>query len=228
MCIMIFHYLNLNTHALKKKSLSSLVKLPFVKDTWLLNCSEGSQFSFLNQGLKINNLSKILVPNLHIMSISGLLGLLSTLNLIGRIKSLHIYAPAGLKYYLDLGKKYSRTNFNYAVYIHVLATGLIVNHYRFRLYALKFYGYYVFYLIEAEQYGKFHLDKARNNHILPGPLYGKLKKGFSFLLPDGFSLNGYLLTDSNTLGAEFRCILSSFYRKKLFESIRFSRVIFVM
>jgi len=208
--------------------ISFLIKLPTIKDTWLFNCSEGSQYNLLKQSLKINNLSKIIIPNLHILSISGLLGLLSTLNLTGRIKSLHIYAPIELKYYLDFGKKYSKTNFNYVLYIHALTTGLVVNQYGCRLYSINYYGYYEFHIVQSEQYGTFALDKAKSNNILPGPLYGKLKKGFSFLMPDGFTINGYSLTSSNVVGSELRCLFSSFYRKKVFESIKFSRIILWM
>ena len=225
---MIFCYLNLNAYAVEKAHMSFLIKLPTVKDTWLFNCSEGSQSNILQQSLKINNLSKIIIPNLHIFSVSGLLGLLSTLNLIGRIKSLHIYAPIELKYYLDLGKKYSKTNFNYVLYIHVLTTGLIVNQYGCRLYAVNYKHCYEFYVVQSEQCGTFFLNKARNNNLLPGPLYGKLKKGFSFLMPDGFTLNGYILTSSNVLGSELRCLFSSFYRKSVFESIKCSRIVLWM
>nr|YP_009394258.1 ribonuclease Z [Leptosiphonia brodiei]ARW62820.1 ribonuclease Z [Leptosiphonia brodiei] len=214
---MILHYLDFHAYSFRKKHASFLIKLPIAKDTWLFNCTEGSQFNFLNQGLKINNLSKIIIPDLHTTSISGLLGLLSTLNLVGRIKSLHIYAPVDIKYYLDLGKKYSRTNFSYVLYIHVLRTGLIVNQYGYRIYALKLSGYYEFLIVQSEQYGTFYLSKAKYSNLEPGPIYGKLKKGFSFIKPDGSILDGSNFTSSNSLGSQVSFIFSYFYRKKVFK-----------
>nr|YP_009394678.1 ribonuclease Z [Polysiphonia elongata]ARW63240.1 ribonuclease Z [Polysiphonia elongata] len=214
---MILRYLDFHSYGFRKKNVSFLIKLPIAKDTWLFNCTEGSQFNFLNQDLKINNLSKIIIPDLHINSLSGLLGLLSTLNLVGRIKSLHIYAPIEIKYYLDLGKKYSRTNFSYVLYIHVLRTGLIVNQYGYRIYALKLSGYYEFLVVQSEQYGTFSLEKAKANNLLPGPIYGRLKKGCTFMTPDGYVLNGCDFTSSNYLGFQISCVFSSFYRKRLFN-----------
>ena len=225
---MIFRYLDTDTYILKKTHISFLIKLPSVKDTWLFNCTEGSQFDFLNKSLKINNLSKIIIPNLHVLSISGLLGLLSTLNLIGRIKSLHIYAPIELKYYLDLGKKYSKTNFSYVIYIHVLKTGLIINQYGSRIYTTNYYGFYEFFIVQSELCGTFFLDQAKFNHLLPGPLYGKLKKGFTFLMPDGFSLYGYNLTSTSSLGCQICCLFSYFYRNKNFNSLQFSRIVLLL
>nr|YP_010851542.1 Ribonuclease Z [Echinothamnion hystrix]WGH14554.1 Ribonuclease Z [Echinothamnion hystrix] len=221
-------YLYFDTYIYNNTNISFLIKLPAIKDTWLFNCIEGSQFNFLNQGFKINNVSKIIVPNLHVSSISGLLGLLSTLNLIGRTKSLHIYAPTELKYYLDLGKKYSKTNFSYILYIHILKTGLIINQDGCRIYALNFHNCYQFFIIQSQRYGTFYLDKARSNYLLPGPLYGKLKKGFSFLFPDGFILNGSHFTSSNILGYQISCLLSSFYTRKDFESMYNARLILFM
>nr|YP_009395508.1 ribonuclease Z [Vertebrata isogona]ARW64540.1 ribonuclease Z [Vertebrata isogona] len=217
---MILRYLDFHSYILRKKNISFLFKLPTVKDTWLFNCTEGSQFNFLNQSFKINNISKIIIPNLHILNISGLFGLLSTLNLTGRIKSLHIYAPIGLRYYLDLGKKYSRTNFSYLLYVHVLKTGLIINQYDCRIYSLKLRDYYEFFIVQSERYGTFYLEKARSNNLMPGPTYGKLKKGCSFLLPDGFILDGSSFTSLNKLGYQTFCISSLFYRKKIFETIK--------
>nr|YP_009654296.1 ribonuclease Z [Pleurostichidium falkenbergii]QCH39583.1 ribonuclease Z [Pleurostichidium falkenbergii] len=218
-------YLNSNAYFLKKVNISFLIKLPAVKDVWLFNCIEGSQSNLLSQSFKINNLSKIIIPDLHISSISGLLGLLSTLNLIGRIKALHIYAPIDLKHYLDLGKKYSKTSFSYILYIHSLHNGLIINEYSCRIYAINHHDIYEFFIVRPEKHGTFHLDKAKQNYLLPGPLYGKLKKGFSFLFPDGFILNGYHFTSSNIPGYQICCLFSSFYRRKIVESIRVSRVV---
>nr|YP_010619589.1 Ribonuclease Z [Tayloriella tenebrosa]WAX03602.1 Ribonuclease Z [Tayloriella tenebrosa] len=221
-------YLNFDTYILKSTNISFLIKLPAIKDIWVFSCIEGSQSNFLNQSFKINNISKIIIPNLHISNVSGLLGLLSTLNLTGRTKSLHIYSPIDLKYYLDLGKKYSKTNFSYTLYIHVLKTGLIVNQYGCRIYALDCHSRYEFFIIQSEQYGTFQLDKAKNNYLLPGPLYGKLKKGLSFLFPDGFILNGSNFTSCNALGSQISCLFSFFYYRQVFESIDDTRVILFM
>ncbi len=222
---MILRYLDSDTYILKKVNISVLIKLASFKEIWLFNCSEGAQFNLLNQNFKISNLSKIIIPNLHISSISGLLGLLSTLNLMGRTKSLHIYAPIGLKYYLDLVKKYSKTNFSYMLYIHILHTGLIINHCSCRIYGFQYYQNYSFIIVQSEHYGTFYLDKARLNYLSPGPLYGKLKKGSSFLFPDGSILDGHNLTSSNSLGFQACCLFSSFYKNNLIQTIKMSRIL---
>ena len=218
-------YLDINAYVVKKTDISFIIKLSSVKDIWLFNCNEGCQFDFLHRSLKINNLTKIMIPNLNISSISGLLGLLSTLNILGRVKSLHIYAPIDLKYYLDLGKRYSKTNFSYAVYIHTLKTGLVVNQCGFRVYASNYIGLYEFFIVNSEFYGTFSLDQAKLNYLLPGPLYGKLKKGFVFITPDGLVIDGCNFTLYNFLGPQVCCLFSSLYRRKIVSNLRFSRIV---
>nr|AZL88067.1 Rnz [Harveyella mirabilis] len=224
---MIFRYLNNKFDIIKQKNISFIIKSSVIKEIWLFNCIEGCQFYFFYHKLKINNLSKIIISNLHINNISGLLGLLSTLNLIGRIRSLHIYAPIDLKYYLDLGKKYSKTNFSYIIYIHSLQTGLIINQYSFRIYAFNNYdsNQYEFIITESEQYGMFLLNKAIINYLSPGLLYAELKKGDNFLFPDGVMLDGESFTSIGMLGNEVCMFLSCFYKRRFFENTLHNRII---
>nr|ARW64070.1 ribonuclease Z [Chondria sp. (in: red algae)] len=222
---MLLRHLNVDSYFYQNSSISFLIKLLSFKDLWMFNCTEGCQYNLSIHSLKVNNLSKIIIIDLHINNISGLLGLLSSLNLIGRTKSLHIYGPSNLKYYLDLCKKYSRTNFSYIVYFHILKTGLIINHNSFRIYTFVTKYYYQFTLISSEQYGTFFLNKARNNYLVPGPLYGQLKKGYSFILPDGFIINGTKLTSNNVLGFHLILLINKFYSRISFESIFESRAI---
>nr|YP_009393441.1 ribonuclease Z [Bostrychia simpliciuscula]ARW62003.1 ribonuclease Z [Bostrychia simpliciuscula] len=222
---MVLRYIDNCIFFIKRSNTSFVIRLLAFKDIWLFNCIEGCQSNVLSKNFKINNLSKIILTDLNINNISGLLGLLSSLNLIGRVKSLHIYGPRELKYYLDLGKKYSHTNFSYTLYLHVLTTGLIINYYSYRVYSFFFNKQYAFILNQSEQKGTFFLRKAKSNYLIPGPLYGKLKKGSIFLLPDGFILNGEELTSSNICGKELCFFISYYYNRNLFENSVLARII---
>lgn len=218
-------YLNKSLDYFKNLNSSFILKLAAFKDLWIFNCCDGCQYNISDKGLKINNMSKIIITDLHINNISGLLGLLSSLNLIGRIKALHIYGPIGLKYYLDLGKKYSQTDFNYIVYIHILKTGLVINHYQYRIYVFINCNQYEFIVIQLEQYGTFLLNMAKDNYLIPGPLYGQLKKGSIFILPDGFIFNGYSFTTLNILGKQFSFFLNRYCNRRILENSLLSNII---
>nr|QCI04565.1 ribonuclease Z [Apoglossum ruscifolium] len=220
------NFFNNSISRFKYFNTSFMIQFLDFKDIWLFNCCEGCQYILNNNNCKINNISKIIITDMHINNISGLMGLLSSLNLIGRIKSLHIYAPKDLVDYLNLCKKYSHTNFSYIVYIHILKTGLVINSDQYRLYSFVNDFQYEFIIMELEQYGKFILSKARENYLIPGPLYGKLKRGVDFILPDGFSLNGNDFTVINLFGSQLSFLLNKYYKRRNIESSMKSNIIF--
>ena len=60
---------------------------------FMIDCGEGAQLSFRQQRLNLNDLQAIFISHLHGDHCFGVIGLLSTLSLLGRTQSLHIYAP---------------------------------------------------------------------------------------------------------------------------------------
>lgn len=197
----------------------------YFKEIWIFNCHQGCQHTLASKYIRINQISRIIITELHTENISGLLGLLSSLSLIQRKKALHIYSPKGLEKYLELGKKYSQTNFHYNLYFHILKTGLIINSYAYKLYTFANNYKYEFHIITKEKYGKFKLYKAKNFNLIIGPLYGKLKKGSKFLLPDGYILDGNSFTDNNNSGMKVSFILNKYHRRNSVEISTKSKVL---
>nr|YP_009332591.1 conserved hypothetical plastid protein 56 [Membranoptera weeksiae]YP_009332811.1 hypothetical protein [Membranoptera tenuis]AHZ94605.1 conserved hypothetical plastid protein 56 [Membranoptera weeksiae]AKL79067.1 hypothetical protein [Membranoptera tenuis] len=219
-------YLHHNINSFQYSNTSFIIQFIGFKDFWIFNCCEGCQYILTNKKLRINNISKIIITDLHINNLSGLIGLLSSLNLIGRIKCLHIYGPKDLASYLDLGKKYSHTNFNYIIYIHILGTGLVINHYQYRIYTFIKDYQYEFIIMQSEQYGTFIINKAKKNNLIASPLYGELKKSLHFILPDSFILNGKKFTLFNLFGNQLSFLLDKYYNRVNFESNINSNIIF--
>nr|YP_009295870.1 hypothetical protein Schim_124 [Schimmelmannia schousboei]AOM64805.1 hypothetical protein Schim_124 [Schimmelmannia schousboei] len=211
--------INLTSHHvnLQQAPKSFAIKLNYLKEIWIFNCNEGCQHYLIEKQIKINQISKIILTELTINHISGLLGLLSSLSLINRKKPLHIYSPCKLDNYLHLGKKYSHTNFCYRLYFHILHTNLTINHSNYQLYVFSKYWQFDFIIITTEQYGQFKLNIAKKFHLKEGPLYGKLKKGFSFILPDGFILEGINFTNKNHAGYKISYISNKYHSRKFTE-----------
>lgn len=63
----------------------------------LIDCGEGTQMQIRKFGIKLQRIDYILISHLHGDHYFGLIGLISTMHLLGREKSLHIYGPKGLK-----------------------------------------------------------------------------------------------------------------------------------
>ena len=64
---------------------------------FMIDCGEGAQLQFRKSRLKFSRLNRIFISHLHGDHCFGLLGLVSTLNLLGRTAELHIHAPQGME-----------------------------------------------------------------------------------------------------------------------------------
>lgn len=64
---------------------------------FMIDCGEGTQVQFCKSHLKYSRLSRIFVSHLHGDHCYGLLGLISTLNLLGRVADLHLHGPVGFE-----------------------------------------------------------------------------------------------------------------------------------
>nr|YP_009244146.1 hypothetical protein Gele_138 [Gelidium elegans]AMK96388.1 hypothetical protein Gele_138 [Gelidium elegans] len=198
---------------LHKISKSFALKLIQSKEIWLFNCQESCQHNLIKKNVKINNISKIILTKLDTDNISGLIGLLSSLNLIGRKDNLKIYSPTGIDHYLDLAKKYSQTNFKYELYIYHFQTGLIIEQYNYKLYIFVKTKEHTIFLISKEKYGQFKLNKANVFYLVKGPLYGQLKKDKCLLLPDGTIIQGNYFKSNNISGEQLALIKHRYHNR---------------
>lgn len=64
---------------------------------FMIDCGEGAQLQFRKSRLKFSRLNRIFISHLHGDHCFGLLGLVSTLNLLGRTAELHVHAPQGME-----------------------------------------------------------------------------------------------------------------------------------
>lgn len=182
---------------------SLAIHLNQASEIWLFNCSESTQHVLIRSQIKLSLISKIFITSFNLDNISGLLGLLSTLNLDDRNKSLDIYGPTRLQAYLKLNSKYSQTNFSYSIRVHNL-----------KLYNTFFDTFHIVraiplaktnqefgYIITFRQnLGKFNLSHATVFNIIRGPLYGKLKQHNNFITPDGQEIQGKQFSETSYKG----------------------------
>lgn len=80
---------------------------------FLIDCGEGTQQQLLRYGIRAQRIHSIFISHLHGDHYLGLVGLISSLHLIGRNKPLTIYGPPELKEIIDIQLKYSETVISY-------------------------------------------------------------------------------------------------------------------
>ncbi len=81
----------------------------------LIDCGEGTQIQFRRNKLNFNKLGHIFISHLHGDHFFGLMGLISTFNLLGRTAQLYVHAPAPLRNILQPQIDYFCQEMNYEV-----------------------------------------------------------------------------------------------------------------
>ncbi len=72
---------------------------------FLIDCGEGTQMQLRRNHVKIQRIHHVFISHLHGDHYFGLIGLITTMQLLGRVKTLHIYSPPGLKAIIELQRR---------------------------------------------------------------------------------------------------------------------------
>lgn len=121
------------------------------------------------------------------------MGLLASCGLAGNVTSMDIYGPAGLDDYLQACQRYSQTHFSYPIKVHTVQPGVVFSDSEYSVvcaplhHRVPAFGYRI---IEGDRPGAFDVQKAMQQGVPPGPLYGQLQRGEQVILADGRTLNG--------------------------------------
>ncbi len=169
---------------------------------YLIDCGEGTQQQLIKFGLKASKIDFVLISHLHGDHYFGLIGLLSSMHLNGRIKPIHIFAPYALQEILALQFKHSDTQLRYELIYHfidpekpeiifensdVVIETIILNH-RIPCTGFKF--------TEKKRLRKLVVEKLEAANV-PIEYYPMLKRGLDLILPNGdVFLNIDYTTDS--------------------------------
>jgi ribonuclease Z len=85
---------------------------------FLIDCGEGTQVQLRRNHFRFSRIEHIFISHLHGDHFFGLIGLISTMHLLGRSKELHIYAPPELEEIILLQLKVSKTSLIYPLIFH--------------------------------------------------------------------------------------------------------------
>jgi ribonuclease Z len=154
----------------------------------LFDCGEGTQMRIIRGGLGFGRLSKIFISHIHGDHLSGLPGLIMTLNLLGHATPLTIWGPTELPPFIQSLERDIKLRCRFPLDIKPIHGGVFVKEKDYHIEAVPLehsapcWG---FALQEKPRPGRFNLEGARELGIPEGPLFGLLQKGESITLDDG-------------------------------------------
>jgi ribonuclease Z len=155
---------------------------------WLFDCGEATQHQILHTSIKPRKIEKIFITHLHGDHVYGLPGLLSSRSFQGGESLLTVYGPKGIKEFIDVTLKISKTHLKYQLEIIEIEEGIVFEDELFSVEArllehgIHSFGYRI---VEKDRPGTLLADKLAAAGVKPGPVYRKIKNGEDVTLEDG-------------------------------------------
>jgi ribonuclease Z len=162
-------------------------------EVWLFDCGEGTQHQLLRSDLNISQITRIFITHMHGDHVLGLMGLLATCGMTAHARGIDVYGPRPIADYVREVSRRTQFQTNYPLEVHEVKEGLIFEDDEYTVacaqlkHRLTAFGYRV---EEKDRPGHFDVERAKEQGIPPGPLYGNLKRGERVTLPDGRTFEG--------------------------------------
>lgn len=158
-------------------------------ELFLFDCGEAAQIQYRRAGLGFAPLTTIAISHLHGDHVTGLMGLLMSLQMADRTEPVHLFGPVGLGEYVRCNRRALHTQFGYplnlreetgpALFRETDAYRLTAAPLDHRLFCFGFR------LEEFPRPGRFDVEAARGLGVPEGRLFGMLQRGEPVTLPDG-------------------------------------------
>lgn len=192
---------------------------------FMIDCGEGAQLQFRKSHLKFSRLNHIFISHLHGDHCFGLLGLISTLNLLGRTAELHIHSPKGLETLLTPMLDFFNRQMTYKILFHEFDTKEPMHIYEDRSLTVT--------IIPLRHRmpccGFLFAEKRRPNHIIREmvdfyqvPVYelNRIKNGADYVTPEGKTVSNNLLTRPSAPSRSYAYCSDTIYLPSIVEQIK--------
>lgn len=192
---------------------------------YLIDCGEGTQQQLIRFGFKAAKIDYIFISHLHGDHYFGLIGLLSSLHLNGRVKPMYIFGPEPLQEILALQFKHSDTHLRYELIFKstnteksevifanndVTVETIILNH-RIPCTGFKF--------TEKKRLRKLLVEKLEDAKV-PLEYYPLLKRGIDLELPDGKVLKNFDYTTDSAVPKSYAYCSDTLVDERYFDTIK--------
>lgn len=170
---------------------------------FLVDCGEGTQMQMAKYKIRRSKINHIFISHLHGDHYFGLIGLLTSMGLLGRTQDLHIHAPAALEEIIGLQLKVADIHLPYPLHFHPLGQSVperpdtLVRETKFEvscfpvIHRIECWG---FIFREIRPPRRVNPEKARQ-HDVPSSFFDRLKWGESYHKKDGSVVDNLLVTD---------------------------------
>ncbi|MCG8373447.1 MAG: ribonuclease Z, partial [Balneolales bacterium] len=185
---------------------------------YLFDCGENAQMRMLQAGLKRSKIECIFISHFDVDHYSGLMGLISTLQLQRRDRTLKIVGPEGIKEYVEWNLNFSGVELGFGIdFVEVKedeeeARVIDENDFYVEARPLKHRRFCLgFRFQEKDKSGKVDAEKAANLGITEDDQFKELKAGNNVTLADGTVVESYEIVGHPRPGDSFAYVSDTEY-----------------
>ncbi|MFQ3333278.1 MAG: ribonuclease Z [Flavobacteriales bacterium] len=192
---------------------------------FLIDCGEGTQVRLRKYQLSFQRINHIFISHLHGDHYFGLIGLISSMHLLGRNKDLHIYAHQELKAIIDLQLEASNTELNYPLFFHPISetnehvlyedekisiSNVILNH------TIKCSGF----IFKEKKSKRKIINERIEQYNIPFDKYNGIKEGADWIADNGDVIKNKEITTKNSPAHSYAFCTDTLYDEALVEKIK--------
>ncbi len=197
--------------------------LQLQEESFLIDCGEGTQQQMIRYKIKRSKISRIFISHLHGDHYFGLIGLLTSMSLLGRLEALYLYAPAPLEEIIALQLKVSDTRLAYPLHFipldgsSVLYEGKKIKVSCFKVqHRIDCWGF-----LFAQQKNPRKIDPERaRSYEIPASFYERLQKGEDYVTKKGTIVPNEEVTLPAAPGKQYAYCADTIYDESIAEKIQ--------
>jgi ribonuclease Z len=192
-------------------------------EAYLIDCGEGTQERLTEFKIKRNKINHIFISHLHGDHYFGLIGLLTSMGLLGRVNDLHLHAPALLEQIIQLQLDAASTVLPYQLYFHPLGEeGPIANDKRLWIECFKTQH-------RIDCWGFVFREKKNPRSIIPEKVlayeipaayYDALQKGQDYTTKKGVLISNEDVTIAAPLAKSYAYCADTIYTESFLDKLQ--------
>lgn len=192
---------------------------------FLVDCAEGTQVELRRNHIHLNRLFNVFITHLHGDHCFGLMGLISTLGLLGRTAPLHVYGPQDIETLFQPLIDYYCNGMTYEVVFHPIDTHQNVCIYEDKSlqvfsiplkHRIRCCGYY----FKEKELSRHILKEAIEKYNIPISQINNVKAGLDYVMPNGQIIKNELLTTPPSPARSFAYCSDTVFRSEIAEMMK--------
>ena len=190
---------------------------------FLVDCGEGTQMQMTKYKIRRSKINHILISHLHGDHYFGLIGLITSMGLLGRQQDLNLYAPAPLKEIFDLQLKVADTQLPFTLHFHpIQEEGVLVRGIKFEVscfqvnHRIECWG---FRFRQIRPSRRINPENARKYEV-PSSFFDRLKWGEDYLARDQQLVKNEWVTDPAPKARSYAYSSDTMYDERIIDKIQ--------